>query len=156
MAYWRLFYHIVFATRDREPMITPEIESRLWGFIADKARRLEAIVYAVGGTRDHVHIVAAIPPKVTIATLVGEVKGASAHYTNHHMLEPPAPRLEWQRGYGILSFGEKDLQRIVDYVRRQKEHHREGTTIAALERVEEKDDAPKGPFARKEPEHPEP
>ncbi len=145
MAYWRLFYHIVFATRNREPMITSEIEARLWAFIADKARHLEAIVYAVGGVEDHVHIVAAIPPKIPVATLIGEVKGASAHYTNHHMLEPPALRLVWQRGYGVFSFSERSLQRVVEYVRRQKEHHREGTTIAALEQVQEVEDAPKVP-----------
>ncbi len=145
MPYWRLFYHIVFTTRNREPVIVPEIEPYLWGYIVEKGRAMEAIIYAVNGMEDHVHIVAAVPPKLSVAVFVGEVKGASAHYVNHHIPVQMESPLVWQRGYGVLSFGEKDLQRAVEYVRRQKEHHRGGTTFAALERTEETDNPPGSP-----------
>jgi len=142
MPYWRLFYHIVFATRNREPVIGVDIEPYLWGYIAEKGRALGAIIYTVNGMEDHVHIVAAIPPKLSVAVFIGEVKGASAHYINHHASIRMESPLVWQRGYGVLSFGERYLPRVVEYVEKQKEHHRKGTIIAVLERAEEVEDSP--------------
>jgi putative transposase len=48
--------------------------------------------------------------------------------------------LEWQKGYGIVSFGQKDLKWVVNYVENQKEHHRKGTTHERLERTEDEDE----------------
>ncbi|MFQ6057339.1 MAG: IS200/IS605 family transposase [Anaerolineae bacterium] len=83
MPYWRLFYHIVFATKNREPMITPDIEAELHGYLTGKATGLGAIVYIVNGTEDHVHVVASVPPKIALADFTGQIKGAASH-------QPPA------------------------------------------------------------------
>lgn len=40
----------------------------------------------------------------------------------------------FQRGYGIVTFGTKDLQWVVDYINNQKEHHRRSTIQERLER----------------------
>ena len=149
MPYWRLFYHIVFATKNREPLITPDIEDELHGYLTGKATSLGAIVYAVNGTEDHVHIVASVPPKIALSNFVGQIKGATSHHINH-LPGRDGPLFDWQRGYGVLSFGQKHLDWVADYVRRQKEHHRSGTTMALLERVEETDDGPGQP-RRKRP-----
>ncbi len=136
MPYWRLFYHIVFGTKNREPLITPDIEKELHGYLTGKATGLGAIVYVVNGTEDHVHVVASVPPKIALSDFIGQIKGAASHHINH-LPGRDGSLFDWQRGYGVLSFGEKHLDWVVDYVRHQKEHHRAGTTIAALERAEE-------------------
>ncbi len=141
MPYWRLFYHIVFATKEREPLITPDIEQEVHGYLVGKATALGAIVYAVNGMEDHVHMVASVPPKLALSDFVGQIKGATSYHINH-MSDRGETLLDWQRGYGVLSFGEKHLDWVIDYVRRQKEHHRDGATAAALERIEEIDDGP--------------
>ncbi|MBI4790272.1 MAG: IS200/IS605 family transposase [Chloroflexi bacterium] len=141
MAYWRLFYHITFATKNREPMISTDIEREFHGYLVGKSQALGAIVYAVDGIQDHVHVAASVPPKIAIADFVGQVKGAASFHINHLPTRPPTP-FDWQRGYGVVSFGQKDLDRVIAYVRNQKEHHRCGDVIAGLERDDELDDAP--------------
>lgn len=141
MAFWRLFYHITFATKERAPFITAAIESELHGYLVGKAQALGAMVYAVGGIEEHAHIVASVPPKISLADFVGQIKGAASYHINH-LPNRPDFLFDWQRGYGVVSFGQKDLARVVNYVRNQKEHHQRGDLIAGLERADELDVSP--------------
>ena len=124
MPYWRLFYHIVWATKDRLPLIETAWESDLYGYIRGKATALECIPHAIGGVPDHVHIVISIPPKLSVATLIGQLKGASSHYVNENYADGS---FAWQTEYGVLSFSEKSLLSIVAYVNKQKQHHPDNT-----------------------------
>lgn len=94
-------------------------------------------MHALNGTTDHVHLVVSIPPKIAVATFIGQVKGvASSRFNKEH---PQATPFYWQREYGVFSFDQKRLPPIVDYVRRQKEHHRTQNTISPLERTTDDD-----------------
>ena len=62
MSFWRHYYHIVWATKARRPLITAQVEVRLYGYLVSKACELETHVYAINGIADHVHLVASIPP----------------------------------------------------------------------------------------------
>jgi len=133
MPYWQLLYHIVWSTKERLPLLTPNAESEVYGFIRSKAVGLGATVFALGGTEDYVHLVAAIPPRLAVARFIGQIKGvASAHYNKAHPERP----IYWQAEYGVFSFDIKRLPNYVSYVERQKEHHAQRTTIPLLERVE--------------------
>lgn len=72
MPHYQLFYHIVRATKHREPLITTDIEAFIYGQIRSKASDLGGIVYAINGVADHVHFVATIPPKIAVAKFVGQ------------------------------------------------------------------------------------
>jgi len=133
MPYWRLFYHFVWGTRNREPLIAPEWENSLHNAIAAKATDLGAFVHAVGGIEDHVHLVVSVPPKIALSTFIGQVKGNSSHFVNHGLGVDIA--FAWQAEYGVVSFGGKRLDVVVRYVKNQRKHHTDGTTIAMLEWV---------------------
>lgn len=135
MPYWQLYYHIVTATKERRPSIIEEIEQELYNDILIKARQLEARVYVICGTFDHIHIVASIPPKLAVSTFIGQVKGFSSAQINrkHPNLIPFA----WQDSYGVFSFDRKRLEPCLDYVRHQKDHHRLGRLITILEQYED-------------------
>ncbi|OIO90588.1 MAG: hypothetical protein AUK03_12680 [Anaerolineae bacterium CG2_30_64_16] len=140
MSFWRTYYHIVWATKNREALITPEIEPRLYAYIVNKAAELGVYVYALNGWIDHVHIVAASPPKEAIAHVVKTLKGSSSHDLNQQGVLDTL--FAWQRGYGVLSLGSRQLADAVAYVRRQKEHHRDNTTIPWLEHDADEDEGP--------------
>ena len=74
MPYYRLFYHIVWTTQDRLPLIKVEFEVSLHNVIAAKAKNLGALVYAVGGIEDHIHLAATVPPKIALADFIGQIK----------------------------------------------------------------------------------
>ncbi len=134
MPYWRLYYHITWGTKHRAPLITPQIEVRLHKAIAAKAIKMGAIVHAIGGIEDHVHLVASVPPKLSLSNFIGDVKGNSSHFVNHVLV--PDFYFSWQSEYGVQSFGEKQLLFIVRYAQQQKEHHAQMSMIQQLECVE--------------------
>jgi hypothetical protein len=69
-----------------------------------------------------------------VSDWVGELKGASAHYVNHTLANRKV--IEWQTGYGVISFGAKAMPWVVRYVENQRERHAKRTTHERLERVE--------------------
>lgn len=76
-----------------------------------------------------------IPPTLAIADWIGKLKGASSHYVNHELANRKL--LDWQTGYGVMSFGTKDLEWVVNYVRNQKQYHADNTIVNRLECTDE-------------------
>ena len=140
MAFWRLYYHLIWSTKDRAPLIIPDIEPRLFAYLVRKSADIGVYVYAVNGWNDHVHMLIAVPPKLALAEVVKELKGASSHDINHEVrLGYP---FAWQRGYGALSLGEKQKPLAEAYIRDQKVHHQQQTTSSWLEHCTELDENP--------------
>ena len=132
MPYWRLFYHITWGTKNRLALIEPAWEADLYGYMWGKATALECIPHTIGGMPDHIHVVISIPPKVAVAKIIGQLKGASSHHINENYAKGV---FAWQAEYGILSFSAKALPSIVEYVKNQKKHHSQNTIKAALENL---------------------
>lgn len=140
MPFWRNYYHLVWATKERAPLIRPELEPHLYSYLQSKAREMGVHIYALNGWTDHLHVIASIPPRLAVADVVKRLKGASSHHLNHR--EGAGEPFRWQRGYGALTLGHRQLPRARAYVERQKEHHREQTTNAWLERTDAFEDGP--------------
>jgi REP element-mobilizing transposase RayT len=132
MAYWRLYYHLVWATKKRQPSINPALETQLYGYIIGKADALGCIVHAIGGMEEHIHLVASIPPTLSISDCVHKIKGSSSYHWNHS-LSVDSNKFYWQEGYGVFSLGSKQLEQATNYVKNQKAHHSQGNIIKALE-----------------------
>ena len=130
MSYWRLFYHIVWSTKDRQPWLDPAWEKDLYGYLWGKAIALECIPHAINGMPDHLHIVLSIPPRLAVATVIGQLKGASSHHINELYL---AGKFVWQEEYSVFSISESALDKVVRYVTNQKQNHADRSLIAQLE-----------------------
>ena len=141
--YWELYYHLIWRTKDSEPLLTPRVEPLTHQYLIHRAlQTVGALVHAVGGIEDHVHMAVSLPPTVEIARWVGDLKGATAHHINHG---PCGISLSWQTGYGVVSFGKRDLPWVVAYIRRQREHHAAGRSEDRLERITQlEDQSPEG------------
>jgi putative transposase len=92
-------------------------------------------VHEVGGTETHVHVAVTITPTMLISELVGQLKGVSSHEVNQK-LGLGRKLLEWQAGYGVVSFGTKDMEWVKSYIRNQKEHHARETVHGRLEQTQ--------------------
>lgn len=137
--YYEINLHITWHTKLSTPLISPEIEPALFRFLKHKVLETpETFFHAVGGTETHIHLAVSIPPTLNIAEWIGKLKGASSHHINHQIANRKA--LDWQEGYGVVSFGTKDLKWVKRYVENQKEHHAKGKTFDRLERIN-RDDA---------------
>jgi REP element-mobilizing transposase RayT len=139
MAYWRTYYHIVWTTKHREPLVGPAFEREVYRAIGEQCVKNGGLIHAVNGMPDHVHVVVSIPPAISVSDFVGRMKGSSSHYIN----TVPGIPFEWQRGFGILSVGRRQVHIPIDYVRRQKDHHAAHSLLyEALERTTNTDDRP--------------
>ena len=88
-------------------------------------------VEEIGGTATHVHLALRIEPFVCISDLIGDLKGSCARDMNKRSRRKV---LEWQRGFGVVRFGRKQLRWVKEYIRKQKEHHQNGQVFGRLER----------------------
>ena len=136
MSFWRTYYHFVWTTRERHELITAEIETTLYPYLINKSISHETTVHAINGIADHIHIIASVPPKLAVAEYVKLLKGSSSHYLNQIVLSSDI-KFEWQRGYGVFSLGQQQLDKAIQYVKNQKIHHAEKTTNAWLEKTDE-------------------
>lgn len=135
--YSEINFHITWHTKASLPMIRGKIEDRLYHFLTHKILETPgARLHALGGIETHVHIAASLQPNILVSEWIGKLKGASSYYINHEV-QPKS--LEWQRGYGILTFGTKDLKWVVDYINNQKDHHKTGKIYDRLEKFSNDD-----------------
>jgi len=135
MTYWRLHYHLIWATFERQPSITPEREKLIYGVLYHKSDELGLKIHAAGNGDDHIHVVVSIPPKVCVADCVRHFKGASAYAVNK--MPNSDGNFKWHEGYGALSVGERSLDRVMAYAAHQKEHHKDRSVIPIFERMAE-------------------
>ena len=135
MPYWRLHYHLVWATWKRAPLITASVELVVHQTAFAKARELGLVLHAVGGVSDHVHVVASIPPTRCVAEIVKQLKGASSRAV--HLSASAGSDFRWQEGYRALTLGGASLARVIEYLRQPPEHRAHGTIVGAYEKVDE-------------------
>ena len=117
--------HLVFSTKDRMPLLTPEILTDLHAYLATVARHADGECYRVGGVADHVHLALRLSRTQTIADLVSELKTSSSKWLKDK--SPALSKFAWQRGYGNFSVGPRDLDALIAYIDGQEEHHRTKT-----------------------------
>src|SRR5262249_43696267 len=98
MAYWRLYYHLVWGTYKRLPLIDAEVERIVCGTFHSKAKDLRLFIHETGMVADHVHMVVSMPPTQAIADAVSQLKGASSHVVNH-LAQRGGTRFQWQDTY---------------------------------------------------------
>jgi len=133
MPYWRIFYHVVWSTKNREPLIKQIWENDLHGYLWGKSTALGCLPHAIIGVTDHVHVAISIPPIQPISRIIGQIKGSSSRHINRELNTTGV--FAWQAGYGVLSISERSLPRVIQYINQQKIHHLESSTIESLERV---------------------
>jgi putative transposase len=136
MPYWRLFYHLVWATKQREPLIGETEERAIKQSLMMTIGDLGLLARAVGFMPDHVHVVVGIPPKLAVAEVVKRLKGSSSHGVNTlPKWSSHEPGFAWQAEYGAHTVGERGLDTAIDYVLTQKERHAARKIYPALERI---------------------
>jgi REP element-mobilizing transposase RayT len=117
-----LHYHVIFSTKNREPWIRPEIETRVWSYLGGIARENDLKAILIGGIENHVHLLLGIPPTVAVSKAVQLIKGGSSAWLKDAL--PGARGFGWQDGYGAFTVSKSLVPEVENYIRHQREHHR--------------------------------
>ncbi len=102
-------------------MITPEIENDLFGYMHGIVENNRAKLIIANGTANHVHLLVSLPKKSDIPELIGDVKRNSSSWIKS---DKEIKDFYWQKGYGAFSIGQSQVETVMNYIRRQKEHHK--------------------------------
>lgn len=114
--------HLIFSTKNRQPLIQSEIEPELHPYLATVFRSLDSPTLAINSTADHIHILFNLSRKRSLAEVVEEIKTSSSRWIK---TKGAAYRsFYWQNGYGAFSIGQSGVAAVKRYIARQKEHHR--------------------------------
>src|SRR6266567_389410 len=109
MSYVSSHIHCVFSTKERRPMIAPELRERLWPFMGGIARQNQMKAIEIGGVADHVHILLSLPSTVSIAKALQLIKGGSSKWV--HETFPEFTDFAWQEGSGAFPIGMSQVER---------------------------------------------
>jgi REP element-mobilizing transposase RayT len=133
--YTRLYYHLVFSTKNRQRTITAAIEDDLYKYISGILRNLGGACVEINGDQDHVHILSILPPKIAVSDALRTIKSNSSGWIHQ---EKNLPVFGWQDGFAAFTVSRSQVEPVGQYIRDQKSHHAQGDfkseLIALLER----------------------
>jgi REP element-mobilizing transposase RayT len=78
MSYTSILVHYVFATHERRPLVSDELQPKLWAYMGGITRTNGMKALAIGGMRNHVHLLLSLPATITIAKAVQLIKAGSS------------------------------------------------------------------------------
>ena len=120
--YHQIYLQAVFRVKYQKAMINKLWENQLFAVIGNLINESNAKTIIVNGIEDHVHCFFALKPVMSVAELMKTVKAKSSKYVNDNNLTPH--RFEWQEGYGVFSYRQRDVDTIYHYIKNQEEHHK--------------------------------
>jgi len=118
-----LVIHLIFSTKARQPLITPEIRPDLFAYLGGIVREMRGTAIIVGGAADHVHMLIRIRPAQAPADIARVVKTNSSRWVH----EKWNRQFAWQNGYGAFSVSESNVPAVSRYIATQEEHHKKLT-----------------------------
>jgi REP element-mobilizing transposase RayT len=120
--YTQILYHIVFATKDRRPVLADARRDDLFRYMNGVIKNNRSRPVWTNGVKDHVHILLSLHPTVALAELLKEAKVASSIWIKENRVFPNF--VNWQEGYGAFTYSLRDEPELIAYLKRQEEHHR--------------------------------
>lgn len=121
----KIWIHAIWATKERTPFITKNVESKIYDFMRVQLREIGCPVRIINGMPDHIHCLFLLNPQKSISEVIKQIKGSSSHFINQSNLIPE--KFAWQTGYEAYSVSESVLERVFLYIQNQKNHHHKKT-----------------------------
>ncbi|WP_017716235.1 IS200/IS605 family transposase [Kamptonema formosum] len=127
----QLYVHCVWATWDRLPLITPDIQKPIYQAIVGQCNQLGCTTITIGGIEEHVHLLIGFPPTLAISDIIKQIKGSTSHLITHEI--KPRQFFKWQGSYGAFTVSEGAIDSVANYIRNQATHHRQQSIIPVWE-----------------------
>ena len=120
-SYRQMYYHILFHTKGSKPTLNSDstgIYNYMWGIIKNKNSKL----YQINGVEDHIHLLVDIHPSIAVSDFMRDLKAYSSSWINQSNVHPDFSG--WADGYGCFTCSIHEKDRLINYIKGQKEHHK--------------------------------
>ncbi|MFZ5628794.1 MAG: IS200/IS605 family transposase [Spirochaetota bacterium] len=116
--YYELYYHVVFATKLRLPMLTIQKVKCIREITKTKANEIGFLLHILNGHVDHIHALITVPPALPLARVIKHIKGVSSRQIDE---------LYWHEGYWVQGVEKPNVAAVASYIEKQQEHHARST-----------------------------
>lgn len=123
--YSQIYIQTIFAVKGRDSLIQPEWEEKLYKYITGIVQNKKQKMLAVNGIPNHIHFLIGMKPSCCLSDLVREIKKSSNEFVNENKLSKF--NFSWQEGFGAFSYSHSQLNDVIAYIMKQKEHHKKRT-----------------------------
>ena len=120
-SYANNYIHAVYSTKDRRSCIAPELEKRLYPFVATVAQEHHLALLSAARMPDHRHLLFLLPVNVSLASAMNTFKANSSRLLREVL------DFRWQNGYGAFSVSHSQIEQVSAYIQNQREHHKKMT-----------------------------
>lgn len=125
MSWVRIWVHLVFSTKNREPSLHQNIRKQVFQHIKQNAQEKEIWLDCVNGYADHAHCLVSLNKDQSISKVAQLIKGESSFWINQNKLIEG--KFIWQDDYWAVSVSESHLKQTREYIFNQEEHHSKTT-----------------------------
>jgi len=119
--YIKIWVHLIWATKNREPYLTKEIRTKVFSHIREYAKTKSIHIDFINGYNEHVHILISMNQEQSIAKIVHLLKGESSHWINENKIT--RNKFSWQEEYLAASVSHSVIDKVREYIKNQEEHH---------------------------------
>jgi putative transposase len=123
--YTNLLTHVIFSTKERASLIDTELRPQLFPYMIGIVRELGGNTLAVNGTADHLHMLVALPPSLSVADAMRVLKTNPSRWVHEKWVTRRT--FGWQSGYGAFSVSQSGIGNVIKYIKEQEAHHRRVT-----------------------------
>ncbi len=121
----QIYLQIVFTVHGRQNLIKKENKDELYKYITGIIKNNNQKLLAINGMPDHIHIFIGLNPNIHISNLVRDIKANSSRFINEKGFV--RGKFSWQEGFGVFSYSHSHIDRVINYIVKQEEHHKKKT-----------------------------
>ena len=121
--YTQLYVHIIFAVKNRIPLIKKEFSEEINQYITGIVKNKNQKVISINCVSDHIHIFVGIKPNISLSDLVRDIKNNSSRFINKKGWI--SGKFNWQEGFGAFSYGHSQIDAVDKYIKNQEYHHKQ-------------------------------
>lgn len=125
MSFVKIWVHLVFATKNREPLLKKEFRYDIYKHISENCLEKEIFLQAINGHIDHIHCLISLGKDQSIAKISQLIKGESSFWINKNNFVEG--KFSWQDDYFAVSVSESQLEAVTNYIKNQEQHHAKKT-----------------------------
>ena len=122
MSYHSLYYHVIFATKNRQNYLNETQLEEMYKYMTGIIKNLKAKLFMVNGPSDHVHIALSTNPDICISDCARSIKANTSRWI--HQRFDGLNNFAWQEGYSAFSVSKSNIPQVVKYIQNQREHHK--------------------------------
>jgi putative transposase len=132
-SYSSLWIHLVWSTKNREPILVSGLKHEVFKVINDIANDHEIYLDCINGVEDHVHLLVRLRTDQSVADIVKTIKGNSWEYFK----EIPEKYVTWQDGFAAFSVSPSQLKSVRNYIYNQEKHHKDKSFVDEMKAIKQ-------------------